>query len=357
MKEHEDADLIQVMDPEGRVADESLLKGISEPDMHGMYRLMNFTRLWNSKALSLQRQGRMGTLASVRGQEASNVGMGMALAPGDWFCPSFREYGAMFARGIRPQDLYQYWGGDERGAKPPDGSRVLPVCITVGSHLLHAAGIAWGAKIRGDRIAVMSSSGDGSTSQGDFHEALNFAGVFKLPVVFVIQNNHWAISVPVEKQTASETIAQKACAYGIDHARIDGNDVFAIYLTAKRLLDAARSDYRPALIELVTYRMDDHTTADDASRYRTAEMLAPWLAKDPVDRLRKYLTANKGWDEGKEADLIAELTAEVEQCVRDYEGAAHPPPAQVFDHTYEEMPWHLQEQRDQFLMYLGEAHR
>ena len=175
MYENTYKDLIQVMGPDGRVADESALGGIGDPDILGMYRLMNFTRLWNSKALSLQRQGRMGTLASVRGQEASNVGMGLAMAPGDWFRPSFREFGAMFARGIRPRDLFTYWGGDERGAKPLEGSRVLPVCITVGSHLLHAAGIAWAGKIRGERIAVMSSSGDGSTSQGDFHEALNFA--------------------------------------------------------------------------------------------------------------------------------------------------------------------------------------
>ncbi|MBI5571583.1 MAG: pyruvate dehydrogenase (acetyl-transferring) E1 component subunit alpha [Desulfomonile tiedjei] len=357
MKEESNKDLIQVMDPDGRIVDKSALKAIKESDMLEMYRLMNFTRLWNSKALSLQRQGRMGTLASVRGQEASNVGMGLALGPEDWFCPSFREYGAMFARGIRPEELYRYWGGDERGARPLEGSRVMPVCITVGSHLLHAAGIAWGAKIRGERIAVMSSSGDGSTSQGDFHEALNFAGVFKLPVVFAIQNNHWAISVPVEKQTASETLAEKACAYGIRGARVDGNDIIAVYSTVKKLLDVARSDYRPALVELVTYRMDDHTTADDASRYRTKEMLAPWQGKDPIDRLRKYLSAEHGWDDQKEKGLIEELTAEVEQCVKEYEGAPHPPPEQIFEHTYAELPWHLREEREELLQQVGDAEK
>ena len=233
----------------------------------------------------------------------------------------------------------------------------MPVCITVGSHLLHAAGIAWGAKIRGERLAVMSSSGDGSTSQGDFHEALNFAGVFKLPVVFAIQNNHWAISVPVEKQTASETLAEKACAYGIDNARVDGNDIFAVYLTAKRLLKAARSDFLPALMELVTYRMDDHTTSDDASRYRTEEMLAPWKAKDPIARLQKYLAADRGWDDQKDKDLMEELAAEVERYVKEYEGAPHPPPEQIFEHTYAEMPWHLREEREELLRQVGEAEK
>jgi pyruvate dehydrogenase E1 component alpha subunit len=349
-------DLIQVMDPEGNV-DESAVKGISQDEMLKMYRLMVFTRLWNSKALSLQRQGRLGTLASVKGQEASNVGMGLALGQKDWFAPAFREYGAMFARGIVPSELLQYWGGDERGARPPEGSHVLPVCITVGSHLCHAAGIAWGAKIKGDRIAVLSSSGDGSTSQGDFHEALNFAGVFKLPVVFAIQNNHWAISVPLHQQTATETLAQKACAYNIDGVRVDGNDIFAVYLTVKRLLDAARDEYKPALVELVTYRMDDHTTSDDASRYRTEEMMAPWRPRDPIDRLRKYLTAKHGWDDKKETELQESCSAEVEESVRAYETAEAPDPASMFDYVYETMPWHLQEQREEMRQSLGQTTR
>ena len=260
-------DLFQVMDPDGNV-DESAVKGISEADMQKMYRLMVFTRAWNSKALSLQRQGRLGTLASVRGQEAANIGMGMALEPDDWFVPAFREYGAMFTRGAVPGVLFQYWGGDERGGRLPDGCRVLPVCITVGSHLCHAAGMAWGAKLRGDKVAVLSSSGDGSTSQGDFHESLNFAAVFKLPVVFAIQNNHWAISVPVAKQTATETLAEKACAYNINGERVDGNDVFAVYKTVHDALELARAGGGPSLIEAHTYRVTDHTTADDARRYR-----------------------------------------------------------------------------------------
>jgi len=352
----ESEEIIQIMDPEGN-ADSSALEGISEDEILRMYRLMVFTRLWNAKALSLQRQGRLGTLASVKGQEAANVGMGLALGPEDWFCPSFREYGAMMVRGTKPKDLFTYWGGDERGAKPPEGSHVLPVCITVGSHLCHAVGIAWAAKIRKDQIAVLSSSGDGSTSQGDFHESLNFAGVFKLPVVFAIQNNHWAISLPVERQTASKTLAEKACAYGIDMARVDGNDIFAVYLTVRRLLDAARSDFKPALVELVTYRMDDHTTSDDAARYRTEEMVAPWKARDPIDRMRKYLTAQHEWDDKKESDLVAECTAEVANAVEDYEADAPPDPTDLFNYIYFEEPWNLKEQREELRKHLVRSER
>jgi pyruvate dehydrogenase E1 component alpha subunit len=344
--------LIQVMDPEGN-ADPKAIEGISEADRLKMYRLMVFTRLWNTKALSLQRQGRLGTLASVRGQEAANIGMGMALRPDDWFCPAFREYGAMFVKGVDPVKLFQYWGGDERGAAPPTDSHMLPVCITVGSHLCHAVGIAFAAKMREDKIAVMSSSGDGSTSQGDFHESLNFAGVYKLPVVFVIQNNAWAISVPVEHQTATETLAEKACAYAINGARVDGNDIFAVYLTIKRLLDEARAEYKPSLVELVTYRMDDHTTSDDASRYRSEEEVAVWRARDPIDRMRKFLTANHGWDDAKENELLSELSAQVEKAVQDFEALPQPEPVQMFEHIYAEMPWNLREQRELLLARTG----
>ena len=349
-------ELIQFLDPEGSV-DEEAIKGISEEDLYKMYRLMVLVRLLNSKGLSLQRQGRMGTLASVRGQEASNVGMGLALGPNDWFVPSFRELGAQIARGINPVELFRYWAGDERGAAPPQDSRVLPVCITVGSHLCHGAGIAMSAKIREERIAVLTSSGDGSTSQGDFHESLNFAGVYQLPIVFAIQNNHWAISVPFEKQTATKTIAEKAAAYAIDGARVDGNDIFAVYLTIKRLLDSARSDHKPALVELVTYRMDDHTTADDASRYRTEEMLEPWKAKDPIDRMRKFLMAQRGWDDQKESDLQTELAAKVEEIVKEFEASPLPEPSGMFNFMYADEPWHFKEQREEMRQVLGESSR
>ncbi len=345
--------LIQYLDEKGN-ADEKAIADITEEQMFKMYRLMNLTRLWNDKALSLQRQGRLGTLASVRGQEASNIGMAMPLQAGDWFLPAFREYGALFTLGIPMKDQFMYWGGDERGARIPDNLKITNTCITVGAHLTHAVGVAIAAKIKGEKSMVMSSSGDGSSSQGDFHESLNMAAVFKAPVVFIIQNNHWAISLPFEKQTATETVAEKAAAYAIDGVRVDGNDVFAVYKTVKKYADRAREEYKPALIELVTYRMGDHTTSDDATRYRKPEIIAEWKKKDPIDRLRIYLMNHHGWTDETETKLIEELSAEVEKAVQDYESVEQAEPTNMFKYIYSEMPWHLKEQMEEVKeLYVG----
>jgi pyruvate dehydrogenase E1 component alpha subunit len=338
--------LIQYLDENGK-ADEKAIAEISEEQMFKMYRLMNLTRLWNDKALSLQRQGRLGTMGSVRGQEASNIGMAMPLQAGDWFVPAFREYGALFTLGVPMKDQLMYWGGDERGNRVPDNLKVANICITVGAHLTHAVGIAVAAKLKGEKSMALSSSGDGSTSQGDFHESLNMAAVYKAPVVFIIQNNHWAISVPFEKQTATETIAEKAAAYAIDGVRVDGNDVFAIYKTVKKYADRAREEHKPALIELVTYRMGDHTTADDATRYRKPEIIAEWEKRDPISRLRTFLMNHYGWTEEKENKLIEELSAEVEKAVQEYESVEQPDPANMFKYIYTEIPWHLKEQMEE----------
>ena len=339
--------MIQLLDENGKCKADDVAD-ISEQEMQKMYRTMITTRLWNDKALSLQRQGRLGTLASVRGQEASNVGMGLALQPGDWFVPAFREYGTLFTLGLSMKDQFMYWGGDERGnARIPEDKRVLPTCITVGAHLCHAVGMAVAAKIRGEKSMILSSSGDGSTSQGDFHESLNLAGVWKAPVVFVVQNNHWAISVPFEKQTATKTIAEKAAAYAMDGLRVDGNDVFAVYKTVKQRAEMARNDFKPALIELVTYRMGDHTTADDATRYRKPDMLNEWEKKDPIERLKKYLKNEHGWTDAKDKKLIEECTNDVEKAVKEYENNDMPEPESMFNYMYNDMPWHLKEQLEE----------
>ncbi|MBD3288199.1 pyruvate dehydrogenase (acetyl-transferring) E1 component subunit alpha [candidate division KSB1 bacterium] len=338
--------LIQILDENGKYKADDLAD-IKEQEIRKMYRLMILTRLWNDKAMSLQRQGRLGTLASVRGQEASNVGMALALQAGDWFVPAFREYGSLFTLGISMKNQYRYWGGDERGNYIPEDKRVLPTCITVGAHLCHAAGMAVAAKTRGEKSMILSSSGDGSTSQGDFHESLNLAGLWKLPVVFVIQNNHWAISVPVEKQTATKTLAEKAAAYAIDGLRVDGNDVFAVYKTVKERADIARNEFKPALIELVTYRMGDHTTADDATRYRKPDLLKTWEKRDPIERVKKYLMKELDWSEEKDKELVEECTKEVEQAVKEYENSDMPEPETMFDYMYNEMPWHLKEQLEE----------
>jgi pyruvate dehydrogenase E1 component alpha subunit len=350
------SEMIQILDAEGN-CDDAAIADLSEQEILKMYRLMVLTRLWNEKAMNLQRQGRLGTLASVHGQEASNVGMALPLQVGDWFVPAFREYGAQFALGSSLRDQYLLWGGDSRGGKIPEQIRMVDHCTTVGAHLCHAVGMAIAAKIKGEKSMVLSSSGDGSTSEGDFHESLNMAAVFKAPVVFVIQNNHWAISLPVEKQTATKTIAEKACAYGIDSARVDGNDVFAVYKTVQKYADAARKDSKPALIELVTYRMGDHTTADDAGRYRTKEIVKEWEKKDPLDRMKKYLLKKRPWTEEKDKALEEECAKEVEKAVQEYEAFEQPDPTEMFQFIYREMPWHLKEQIDELKEIIQEGRK
>jgi len=334
--------LIQILDEKGN-CDEKAVADLTTDDMITMYRLMNLTRIWNDKALSLQRQGRLGTMGSVRGQEASNVGMALPLQSNDWFVPAFREYGALFALGIPLRDQLMFWGGDERGARIPENVRVTPTSIIVASHLPHAVGIALAAKLKGEKSVALSSSGDGSTSEGDFHEALNMAAVYKAPVVFVIQNNHWAISLPFSKQTATATISEKAAAYAIEGVRVDGNDVFAVYTTVKKYIELARKNHTPALIELVTYRMGDHTTADDATRYRAPEALVEWGKKDPIDRLKIYLMNSRDWTEENDKKIIEQCTREVDDAVKEYEAVEPADPADMFKYIYKEMPWHLKE--------------
>ncbi len=346
--------LIQILDEKGN-CDEKAIADITDDDIVNMYRLMNLTRIWNDKALSLQRQGRLGTMGSVRGQEAANVGMALPLQSNDWFVPAFREYGALFALGISLKDQLMFWGGDERGAKIPENIRVTPTSIIVASHLTHAVGIALAGKLKGEKNVALSSSGDGSTSQGDFHESLNMAAVFKAPVVFVIQNNQWAISLPFSKQTATETIAEKAAAYTIDGVRVDGNDIFAVYSTVKKYVESARKNNKPALIELVTYRMGDHTTADDATRYRKPEALAEWEKKDPINRLKIFMMNSRGWTEEKDKQLIAECTKEVDEAVKGYEAEEPADPADMFKYIYKEMPWHLKEQMEEVREFSGKG--
>lgn len=336
-------ELLQYLDPQGK-CQPSFKHNLSRERLVDMYLLMVLTRMWNDKALNLQRQGRMGTLPSLKGQEATSAGIAYALEPEDWFVPAFREAGTLFHLGIPMRDQYLFWGGDERGARIPDGLKVTNISIIVGGHLPHAVGIAYAAKYRNEKSAVVCVMGDGATSEGDFHESLNLASVWQVPVVFVIQNNGWAISTPLHRQTATATLAEKSCAYGMDGVRVDGNDVLAIYDTIKTYTDRAREEHKPALIELVTYRMDDHTTADDSSRYRTEEEVEAWRKKDPIDRVRNYLQNEFSWTKTEEEEVVQTCTARVETAVNEYETFGKADPRHMFKHMYAELPWHLQEQ-------------
>lgn len=292
----------------------------------------------------LQRQGRFGTYAPIWGQEACQVGSAYALQKGDWVVPAFREIGATLMMGISLKSFYLYWMGNEMGSRAPEGMNVMPVSVPVGTQTLHAVGVAWAAKLRGEKVVALVFFGDGATSKGDFHEAMNFAGVFKTPTVFFCQNNQFAISVPRSLQTASKTIAQKAIAYGCDGIQVDGNDLFAVYLATKEAVEKARSGGGPTLIEGVTYRFGPHTTADDPTKYRTEAEIEPWKPLDPFVRLRFYLGEKGMWDEEIENRLTAEAQKEIDQAVKDAEAVPSPQVEEIFQYVFAEMPHPLKEQ-------------
>jgi len=303
-----------------------------------MYRAMVLTRTFDAKAVALQRTGRLGTFASSLGQEAVAVGIGSAMHTDDVLIPSFREQGAMFMRGVVPNELFLYWGGDERGSDFAGQRHDFPICVPIGTQAAHAAGVALAFQLhRQPRVAVCTF-GDGATSRGDVYEAINFAGVRRLPVVFVVNNNQWAISVPRSTQSAAETLAQKAIAAGIVGEQVDGNDVVAVRAVMSEAIERARAGGGPSLVEALTYRLADHTTADDASRYRSdAEVSEHWKA-DPVARLRDLLVAGGHWGRQQEEDLLEQCAAELDAAVHDYESYRPMPPSSMFDHLYATLP-------------------
>lgn len=327
-----DLEYMSILDEEGGV-DASLMPALSQGDIRRMYDMLVLTRTFDHYALSLQREGRLGTYAPVLGQESSQIGSALALRTSDWVFPSFREMGVYLAMGYPMHLLLQYWGGDERGMHCPENLKIFPLCVPVGTQIPHAVGAAMGVKYRGEGCAVVCYFGDGGTSKGDFHEGLNMAGVYRLPAVFICQNNHWAISVPRERQSASRTLAQKACAYGIEGLQVDGNDIFAVYAAADEAVRRARQGGGATFIECVTYRMSDHTTADDASRYRTAEEVARWKQRDPLLRLKRYMEKEGVWDEAYEREAHARAEGAVKEAVKRAEAQAPPQAEDMFTYT------------------------
>ncbi len=325
---------LSILDTTGST-DESLMPALSPEDITRIYELMVLSRVFDERALALQREGRIGTYAPIIGQEASQIGSAYAISNEDWIFPSFREMGVFITRGYPLHMLFQYWSGDERGAMSPEKLNIFSICVPVGTQVPHAAGAAMAAKYRGDRIAVICYFGDGGTSKGDFHEGLNMAGVFKLPVVFICQNNHWAISVPRERQTASKTLAQKAFAYGFEGVQVDGNDVFAVYKATREAIKKAKELKGPTLIECLTYRMGDHTTADDASRYRSKEEVEAWKAKDPITRLRLFMKKKGLWTEVYQREIDERSRIMVDEAVKMMESIQPPLPQDMFGYTFE----------------------
>ena len=334
-------------------ADIKLMPRLSKEQIKSMYELMLLTRAFDDKSVNLQRQGRLLTYAPMLGQEATIIGSALAHQQDDWIVPCFRESGVFLALSYPMEMLYQYWGGDERGMKIPESINILPVAIPVATQALHAVGIAYALKYRKKKAAVSVYFGDGATSEGDFHEAMNFASVLDLPVVFVCQNNQWAISMPVKKQTASKTLAQKAIAYGFkNYLQVDGNDIFAVYKAVSESLDMARKGKGPSFIECHTYRMANHTTADDYKKYRPESEVQEWKKKDPIIRLQRYMKSKKLWNESYEKELQERIAKQVEDAVQKYESTSPAEPEDIFRFMYSDMPSELRKQMKEMQEHL-----
>jgi 2-oxoisovalerate dehydrogenase E1 component alpha subunit len=309
-----------------------------------LYRAMVLTRAFDTKAVALQRTGKLGTFASSVGQEAIGVGIASAMLPEDVLFPSYRDHAAQLLRGVTMTESLLYWGGDERGSDFSVPRADFPNCVPIGTQLCHAAGAAYAFRLRQEPRVAVAICGDGSTSKGDFYEAMNMAGVWQAPLVIVINNNQWAISVPRSRQSAAQTLAQKAIAAGIDGLQVDGNDVIAMHHVVHAALAKARRGDGPTLVEALSYRLGDHTTADDATRYRESEVLSEQWQYEPLLRLRTYLTRMNVWDKAQDEQLGRACLAQVEQAVEAYLAVAPPDTAAMFDHLYETLPLAMREQ-------------
>jgi pyruvate dehydrogenase E1 component alpha subunit len=333
---------LQFLNPDGQLIEKS---PVDLDRAVALYRDMVLARVYDKKGVALQKQGRLATYAPFEGQEAAQVASAATLEQGDWMVPSYREPAAMWMHGYPMELLIATRRGTELGGSPPDDVRVLPVSIPVGSHMLHAVGLAWAERLRGtDRVAI-TYFGDGATSEGDFHEAMNFAGVLNAGCIFFCQNNGWAISLPREEQTAAETIAHKAVGYGMPGVLVDGNDALAVYEATRTAVERARSGAGPTLIEAQTYRMGPHSTADDPGRYRSPDATEEWRTRDPVERLRRYLADQGSWTPEWQAELEQDGSALVEQAVVTAETLPTFRPEEMFDGMFAELPPGIAAQR------------
>ncbi len=344
--------IYSVMDKDGKITKKEDLPEFKDDELLYLYKTMLYTRIIDEKAVSYQRQGRMLTYAPNTGQEATQVGSAYAMEERDFLVPAFRELGAWLVKGVPLKNIYLYWYGNEWGSHMPEGVNVLPVSIPIASQFSHAAGIGMASKIKGEDDVAVAYVGDGGTSHGDFHEGLNFAGVFNAAVVFIIQNNQYAISMPRSKQTASKTLAQKAIAYGIEGIQVDGNDIFAMYNATKKAIDKARNGGGPTLIEAYTYRLGAHTTSDDPSKYRKDEEVEPWKEKDPLVRFEKYLKEKELIDDKWLEEKRRELEKQVVATFEEIEDKSDTEVEDIFQYHYREMPPQLQEQMDDYLEFL-----
>lgn len=314
-----------------------------------LYRQMNLVRVFDQKCVALQRTGQIGTYASTLGQEAIGTALGRAMTDADVLVPYYRDTAVQLQRGVTMQDILLYWGGDERGSawSSVTAAEDFPICVPIATQACHACGVASAFRIRQQPRVAVTTCGDGATSKGDFLESLNLAGVWQLPLVFVVNNNQWAISVPRSLQSAAPTLAHKALAAGIPGEQVDGNDVLAVYDRIQAAVERARAGKGPTLLECVTYRLGDHTTSDDASRYRCAEELTEAWKHEPIGRLQRFLHAQQLWDEQGEQALQKQLGDEVNAAVEAFRKIPAADSTAAFDHLYQQLPDSYRQQRDE----------
>lgn len=339
-------DFLSILEEDGTL-DSSLEPAIT-PERHiEMYSAMLLGRRFDERMLDLQRQGRIGTFPPIKGQEAAQIGAVFQLRESDWLVPAFRETAAEIWRGRSLESVILYYNGYNEGTVIPRDQKDLPMAIPVASQILHAAGLGYAAKYRQSGEIVMTFFGDGATSEGDFHEAMNCAAVYNLPVLFICQNNQWAISIPLRQQTASKTIAQKALAYGMEGLQVDGNDILSVYSGVREAAERARNGGGPTLIECVTYRIMMHTTADDPSRYRQEEEVEKWRKKDPLQRYTAYLLENGTLTEQRRQEIEESVMERIDQSVTGAEEQMQRlnDPLEMFDHLFHEVPPSLAQQK------------
>jgi pyruvate dehydrogenase E1 component alpha subunit len=344
-----DGEPIRILDPDGTVHPRAEVPDVSDGTLRSMYEDMRLARTFDRRAIALQRRGDLATYAPMTGQEGSQVATGYALEADDWLFPTYRDHAAKYVHGQSLESLLQPSAGSRAGYAIPDDVNVLPEYIPIATQIPHAVGMAWGQQLQGrSDTAVLCHLGDGATSEGDFHEGLNFAGVFDVPAVFVCNNNQWAISTPADRQTASETFAAKARAYGLEGVRVDGLDPLAVYQVTRAALAKARrpgpDERRPTLIESVQYRFGAHTTADDPSVYRDEDEVEEWREKDPIDRLERFLYDRGLLDDERRDAIESRVEARVDAAVERV-GQPAPNPDRIFEHVYESTPERLESQR------------
>ena len=352
---HFEIQYTQFLDAEGKLTQALPVWANDTETLLTLYKNMVLARVFDTKAIALQRTGKMGTYAPIHGQEAIGTAMGNAMRKEDVLVPYYRDYAAQIQRGVRMSEIYLYWGGDEQGSNFKDNKEDLPLCVPIASQCLHASGVAFALKYRQQKRVAVCAIGDGGTSEGDFYEALNVAGAWDLPVVFVINNNQWAISVPLSKQTRTETLAQKAIAAGFEGKQVDGNDIIAMRDILGSAIEKARSGGGPTLIEAMTYRLCDHTTADDAGRYQPKAEVENAKKYEPIGRFKRFLMEQHHWDDVKEAVLQEECAKKVQQAVEEYVNAPLQPIESMFDYHYETLPDYLIEQRAQAIEEISHA--